>query len=306
MRSVTRVYILNEQGEKFFGEGPYRLLRLVEEEGSLLQAAKKMEMAYSKAVRILKNAEASLGFPLLHRMTGGKSGGGSTLTEEGRSWADRYEAFRDACTKANEAFFSQYFGFRCGCVIMASGLGKRFGGNKLMAEFQNQPLIGRILDATDGLFSSRVAVTRNEETAAYLKSRQLDTILHTLPGRNDTVRLGLEKVMETDVSGCMFCQADQPLLRKESIKKILACAEKEPEFIWRPEACGEPGSPVWFPKAFFPELLALPEGKGGGALIRKYPDKVRTVSVEDPEELRDVDTKEDLERMEKVCGSESV
>ena len=28
-----------------------------------------------------------------------------------------------------------------GCVIMASGLGTRFGGNKLMADFDGQPLI---------------------------------------------------------------------------------------------------------------------------------------------------------------------
>lgn len=39
-----------------------------------------------------------------------------------------------------------------GCVIMASGLGKRFGGNKLMADFDGQPLICRALTVTDGLF----------------------------------------------------------------------------------------------------------------------------------------------------------
>ena len=39
-----------------------------------------------------------------------------------------------------------------GCVIMASGLGKRFGGNKLMADFDGQPLICRALTVTDGPF----------------------------------------------------------------------------------------------------------------------------------------------------------
>lgn len=37
-----------------------------------------------------------------------------------------------------------------GCVIMASGLGKRFGSNKLMADFNGKPMIYRILSATDG------------------------------------------------------------------------------------------------------------------------------------------------------------
>lgn len=36
-----------------------------------------------------------------------------------------------------------------GCVIMASGLGKRFGSNKLMADFNGKPMIYRILSATD-------------------------------------------------------------------------------------------------------------------------------------------------------------
>ena len=52
-----------------------------------------------------------------------------------------------------------------GCVIMASGLGKRFGGNKLMADFDGQPLICRALTVTDGLFSHRVVVTRHADVA---------------------------------------------------------------------------------------------------------------------------------------------
>ena len=64
MRAVTKITFLNDQGEKFFGEGPYRLLRGVEETGSLRAAAASMEMAYTKALKLLQNAEAALGFPL--------------------------------------------------------------------------------------------------------------------------------------------------------------------------------------------------------------------------------------------------
>ena len=39
-----------------------------------------------------------------------------------------------------------------GCVIMASGLGKRFGGNKLLARLKGRPLIQYALDATEGIF----------------------------------------------------------------------------------------------------------------------------------------------------------
>lgn len=298
MKAVTKIYLYDGSDIKFFGEGPCRLLHAVEETGSLMQAARSMEMAYSKAVKIINNAEKSLGFPLLSRMTGGVSGGGSRVTEAAKVWLLKYEAYRDACISANAALFREYFPeFSSGCVIMASGLGKRFGGNKLIADLNGRPVISYTLDATEGLFPSRVAVTRNQETAKILENNGIETILHDLPQRNDTVRLGLAKVMETPVDGCLFCQADQPFLKRETVKKLLLMAETAPRMIWRPEAEGKAASPVWFPKDLFPELMSLPEGKGGSVLIRKYEERVRLIHVADPAELYDIDTVEDLRRI---------
>lgn len=302
MKVISRVTFIDDQNEKFFGEGPARLLRAVEKEGSLLQAAKSMKMAYSKASRLIRHAESVLGFPLLESKAGGLSGGGSTLTGKGLEWLLRYEAYRKDCQEAAKALYQKHFPeFTSGCVIMASGLGTRFGGNKLMADFNGSPMIHAVLTATENLFLTRCAVTRNAETAAYLEtyvSAGSSMILHDLPFRSDTVRLGLTRIMESDVSGCLFCQADQPLLSRNTILKLLTLAASDPSCIWRPSAKGEPGSPVWFPKDLFSELLTLPEGKGGGFLIHRYPERVRTFEVDDPRELLDVDTVEDLQHID--------
>ena len=109
MRTVTRIVFLNDAGEKFFGEGPYRLLSAVEETGSLRGAALSMNMAYSKALKLLNNAEAALGFPLTSRSTGGKDGGGSVLTPQGKEWLKKYEAYRDACIQANQRLYPEFF-----------------------------------------------------------------------------------------------------------------------------------------------------------------------------------------------------
>lgn len=109
MKAVTKITFLDENGEKFFGEGPCRLLHGVEETGSLRAAANAMGMAYSKALRILKNAENALGFPLTERSTGGKNGGGSILTPQGKEWLGRYEAYRDACVAANRRLYLEFF-----------------------------------------------------------------------------------------------------------------------------------------------------------------------------------------------------
>lgn len=182
-----------------------------------------------------------------------------------------------------------------GCVIMASGLGRRFGGNKLMVPFHGAPLISRILAATEGIFSRRVVVTRHEDVAALCRDQGVPVVLHNLPRRSDTVRLGLEAM--GGVERCMFATADQPLLRKETVAALAIASANAPEMIWRAAWEEISGSPVVFPQWAFPELGNLPEGKGGSFLIKKYPERVRRHSVGDRYELKDVDSPEDLEEL---------
>lgn len=302
MEAITRITFLDDAQEKFFGEGPCRLLREVERTGSLRSAAGSMGMAYSKALRLVKHAEAVLGFPLTTRTTGGVSGGGSRLTPEGLEWLQRYEAYRDACVEANAQLYHRFFqksAGRIGCVIMASGMGSRFGGNKLLAPFRGQPLISRILDATQGCFTRRVVVTRYDEIAALCAARGIECVLHDLPSRSDTVRLGLEAL--GDVTHCMFCPGDMPLLRRETVQQLLASAMDAPEAICRPAWDGQPGAPVVFPQWAFPELLTLPQGKGGGYVLANHPEKVQLLPVSDEWELRDADTPEALSLLEAHC-----
>ena len=109
MKAVTKITFLDENGQKFFGEGPARLLRGIEETGSLRAAAMSMDMAYTKALKLIRNGENALGFALIHRSTGGKDGGGSSLTTEGKEWLQRYEAYRDACIQANGRLYLEFF-----------------------------------------------------------------------------------------------------------------------------------------------------------------------------------------------------
>lgn len=109
MKALTRIVFVDDADQKFFGEGPYRLLRGVNETGSLRASAMRMGMSYTKALKLLKNAEGALGCPLTMRTTGGKDGGGSRLTPEGEEWLKRYEAYRDACVQANQRLYAEYF-----------------------------------------------------------------------------------------------------------------------------------------------------------------------------------------------------
>lgn len=109
MEAKTKIIFVDDNGDKFFGEGPYQLLLGVERTGSLRSAAMEMGMAYSKAIRLLHHAEEALGFPVTERTVGGSSGGGSRLTEQGKEWIARYGAYRDACTENNRRLYLEFF-----------------------------------------------------------------------------------------------------------------------------------------------------------------------------------------------------
>lgn len=109
MHAITKIILVDDNEDKFFGEGPYRLLTLVEETGSLRKAALAMGMAYTKALRILNRAEEVIGCPLTERTVGGSAGGGSRLTQRGKEWNLKYEAYRNACADANHRLYLEFF-----------------------------------------------------------------------------------------------------------------------------------------------------------------------------------------------------
>lgn len=185
-----------------------------------------------------------------------------------------------------------------GCVVMASGLGRRFGGNKLLAGLEGKPLVQYALDATGGLFARRVVVTRHADVADLCRAQGVPVVLHSQPHRSDTVRLGLEALNAgSGLDGCLFCPGDQPLLTRETVLSLALCGACAPGPIWRAAWQEKPGAPVLFPAWAFEDLMHLPQGKGGGAVIQRYPDRVRLVPARSPQELADVDRPEDLEML---------
>lgn len=208
-----------------------------------------------------------------------------------------------------------------GCVIMASGLSRRFGANKLLADFCGQPMLCRAFaaTATPGI-AARIVVTRSEDVQALCRTQGVPVLLHSLPGRNDTVRLGLSALLEQlpELSGCMFLPGDQPLLCRETVEAMTErfCHEQTSPAEWQKETEREifrlgfrvrndpsplTGSPVLFEKGLFQELLTLPQGMGGSVLLRKYPAHVHTVYIADRNELADADTPEALAQLEALA-----
>ena len=120
-----------------------------------------------------------------------------------------------------------------GIVIMASGEGKRFGSNKLLAPLSGKPLLQYILDAT-GCFSLRVVVTKHPAIADLCQAQDIPFVLHDCPDRNDTIRIGISYLEKNhnrmdngSLAGILFCQGDQPLLSETTLQRFFREACKQ-------------------------------------------------------------------------------
>lgn len=81
-------------GEKIPGKELLALLTYIDLTGALNRAVEEAGMSYRYAWGLLNRAEQSLGKPLVVRQTGGSSGGGMRLTEEGKKLLGHMQALQ--------------------------------------------------------------------------------------------------------------------------------------------------------------------------------------------------------------------
>ena len=102
-----------------------------------------------------------------------------------------------------------------GCVLMAAGLGRRFGGNKLtQAAPDGVSLIECALAAIPGEKLARVVVVTQYPEIEKLTKKYGFTSLenpHPEVGQSESIRIGLGALSDCDA--VMFQVADQPKLQ---------------------------------------------------------------------------------------------
>lgn len=187
---------------------------------------------------------------------------------------------------------------RLGCVVMAAGNASRFGENKLTAAVGGRTLIERALEAVAREEFSRVAVVTQYDAVIALAERfGFETVRNSRPdlGASHTVALGVRALADCDA--ILFEVADQPLLRRETVRAEVEFFRRHPEHIVALSHGGVRGNPCIFPARFYPDLLALTGDRGGSAVIRQHPDALLLFEA-DARELLDVDTPASLAALE--------
>ena len=86
---------LCKSDQEFLGEDRIRLLEMIEEYGSITKAAKAIGISYKTAWDTMDAINNLSDKPLFVRMAGGKSGGGTHLTDEGREVIRKYRVIQE-------------------------------------------------------------------------------------------------------------------------------------------------------------------------------------------------------------------
>ncbi len=113
MRAIEpkfKLWLNSGTAQGVFGDGKYRLLRAIEQYGSLQQAARALHISYRKAWGDLQKAQDQLGVKLVEKQRGGSTGGGAKLTADGERWLAAYEQFRADIEQEMTRSFKKHIG----------------------------------------------------------------------------------------------------------------------------------------------------------------------------------------------------
>lgn len=204
-------------------------------------------------------------------------------------------------------------------IVPAAGRSRRMRGeDKLLAPLGGRPLLLRFLDVLAESDIDGIMLVTRTEIAQHLRSalsRQEASFSSARAGGNrlrvihnddpnsemiDSIRAGLNLIGaaegEWPAPGILVCPADHALLTAGDVNACVSAFGAQPISIVVAVRDGRPGHPIVFPWIDAEFVLSPACDAGLRELPRRYPDRVRHVSVGSGA-ICDVDTPEDLERL---------
>ncbi len=108
IRFNYKIWLSTNDDQGILGDGKWQILKAIEKHGSLTAATRALGITYRRTWGDLKKIEEMLGFAVLEKERGGKAGGKSSLTPEGRILVEAFDEFHEKVDvlieKAFEAF----------------------------------------------------------------------------------------------------------------------------------------------------------------------------------------------------------
>lgn len=180
-------------------------------------------------------------------------------------------------------------------VVLAAGASTRMGRPKALLLHRGRTFLGCAVDLAAAAGCARIAVVTG---AIDLPDEPGTVRVHnpTWPlGQLGSLQRGLAALGEP--TGVLVLTVDRPHLRPDTVVGLAAAFRAEPDHLWQPEHRGRRGHPQIYPASLLPALAALPPEASPRDLIAGHAALRRTLAVDDPAVLDNLDRPEDLARL---------
>ena len=191
-------------------------------------------------------------------------------------------------------------------VLLAAGSGSRFGGGKLLAPFAGRPLIEASLSELRRAPVDEIIVVVGkdaEELRTVCKPYGVRVVEnpHWAEGISTSVRRGLS-ACGPEARAAVVVLADQPLVGADAVERLVGALE-DGAGVAVATYGGRPRNPVLFSRKVWPLLERQLSGdEGARVALKRHPELVTEVPCDDIADPADVDTVEDLRRLEELSA----
>lgn len=108
IRLHYKMWMEDFSGNGILGDGKWRMLKLIEEKGSMKAACDELGYTYRRTWGNLKKIEDFFGFPLLEKHRGGVEGGNTQLTKEGKRLVAAFDKFHASVDETIHKGFTNF------------------------------------------------------------------------------------------------------------------------------------------------------------------------------------------------------
>jgi molybdenum cofactor cytidylyltransferase len=190
--------------------------------------------------------------------------------------------------------------------VLAAGGGSRFGGGKLLARLGGQPIIEAVLDNLREAPVDEVIVVVGSDAERLREVCERYGVRSVANeewerGQSTSVLAGL-RACDKKSRAAVILLGDQPFVGADAVERLVA-AFAEGANVAVATYGGKRRNPVLFSREVWPLLeTELAGDEGARSVLRRHPELVVEVPCEGVGDPTDVDTREDLRRLEEMRG----